>query len=210
MDRQIILCVKRNISCGSFTASSVHFNWKLQWFVCISAFFGVSQKCRKRQIFPMRLGWTNKWKAYWSNQASSQQPKHNVFVYLHSPPPFFPHRYGNLHTFPSPMAYPTQDSRKSNFPFQDPLSGTLFSFSSSTGTLWSRSSNGTTCFTSEGELRSTVLWPVFPITGTTVTPQSDNNPPQSSTVLSSCQERGCWLECFWVNTIHKMCFKNKY
>ncbi len=156
----------------------------------------------------MSLGWTNTWKVHWSNQASSQKPNRNGFVCLHSPPPFFPHRYGNLHTFPSPMAYPTQDSRKSNFPFQDPLSGTVFSFSSSTGTLlWSRSSNGTACFTSEGELRSTVLWPVFPITGTTVTPQSDNNPPQSSTVLSSCRVQGYWLECFWVNTILQMGFK---
>lgn len=44
------------------------------------------------------------------------------------PPPFFPHRYGNLHTFPSPMAYPTQDSRKSNFPAHVSLSGISFFF----------------------------------------------------------------------------------
>lgn len=47
------------------------------------------------------------------------------------PPPFFPHRYGNLHTFPSPMAYPTQDSRKSNFPPHVSLSGIAFFFLSS-------------------------------------------------------------------------------
>lgn len=44
------------------------------------------------------------------------------------PPPFFPHRYGNLQTFPSPMAYPTQDNRKSNFPPHVSLSGISFFF----------------------------------------------------------------------------------
>ncbi len=39
VDLQIIFCVKRNKSCGSFTASSVHFNWKLQRFVHIGTFF---------------------------------------------------------------------------------------------------------------------------------------------------------------------------
>lgn len=42
------------------------------------------------------------------------------------PPPFFPQRYGNLQTLPSPIAYPTQDRRKSNFPFHVSLSGISF------------------------------------------------------------------------------------
>ncbi len=33
MDLQIIFCAKRNKRLGSFTASSVHFNWKVQRFV---------------------------------------------------------------------------------------------------------------------------------------------------------------------------------
>ena len=65
------------------------------------------------------------------------------------------------------MAYPTQDSRKSNFPFQLPLSGgsALFFFLSAEGTTGSSSSKGTACLTSVGEFRSTVLCPVFPMVG---------------------------------------------
>lgn len=84
----------------------------------------------------------------------------------HSPPPFLPHRYGNLQTFPRPMAYPTHDNKKSNFPFQLPLSGIASVFlSSAEGATGSSSSKGTACLTSVGEFKSTVLCPVFPMVG---------------------------------------------
>jgi len=31
----IIICELRNKGCWCFTAFSVHFSWKLQWFLCI-------------------------------------------------------------------------------------------------------------------------------------------------------------------------------
>ncbi len=41
--------------CWCFTATSVHFSWKLQWTVCIGMFFGVLIKCRKH-VFLTSLG----------------------------------------------------------------------------------------------------------------------------------------------------------
>lgn len=64
------------------------------------------------------------------------------------------------------MAYPTHDSKKSNFPFQLPRSGgSSFFFSSSGTATGSSSSKGTACLTCVGEFNSTVLCPVFPMVG---------------------------------------------
>lgn len=61
------------------------------------------------------------------------------------------------------MAYPTHESRKSNFPFQLPLSGISSFFGSGGFAAWSSSSNGTASLTSVGEFKSTVLCPVLPM-----------------------------------------------
>lgn len=90
----------------------------------------------------------------------------NILFLLYLPPPFLPQRYGNLQTFPRPMAYPMQDNRKSNLPFQVPRSGMVSLLPSRAEVrLWFSSSNGTACLSSDGELSCTVLSPVFPMAG---------------------------------------------
>ncbi len=56
-----------------------------------------------------------------------------------SPPPFWKARYGNLHTFPKPTAYPTMDRIKSSLLVQFPRA--LFSSppSSSSSSSWKNS-----------------------------------------------------------------------
>ncbi len=46
----MILCVKMNKSRLRFTAFSVHFNWKLQRFVCIGTFFSFTEKYLEASI----------------------------------------------------------------------------------------------------------------------------------------------------------------
>ncbi len=58
----IIICVKRNSSCSSFTASSVYLRWKLQWIVCLGVFFymfEIKSNIWQRHVFPVSTRWMN-------------------------------------------------------------------------------------------------------------------------------------------------------
>ena len=66
--------------------------------------------------------------ANWPNESSKKKTgsptNANMMTYgmRKAPPPFRNAKYGNLHTLPSPTAYPTQVRMNSNCPPQFPLS----------------------------------------------------------------------------------------